>query len=225
MITELNPASRSSVQFDVSPLTHANLDHRRELDPVLPGLPHMDTAKQWYDAQFAYIGSIFSFIQPRYFEDRLNQVYDRPPDTSKREDCLMYCQILLLLAFGQMYSLNQWASSEGPPGFSYFQAALKLLPDIHEEGSVLFVEVLGLISYFMQILNRRDAAFLYIGLAVRMAVSLGLHQEVHNTLMNETELEHRRRVWWSTYSMDRILCVKSEYQYLEELTCQNELHK
>ena len=74
MITELNPASRSSVQFDVSPLTHANLDHRRELDPVLPGLPHMDTAKQWYDAQFAYIGSIFSFIQPRYFEDRLNQV-------------------------------------------------------------------------------------------------------------------------------------------------------
>lgn len=49
----------------------------------------------------------------------------------------------------------------------------------------------------------RDAAFLYIGLAVRMAVSLGMHQEATNSVMDEVELEHRRRVWWSTYSMDR----------------------
>lgn len=49
----------------------------------------------------------------------------------------------------------------------------------------------------------REAAFLYIGLAVRMAVSLGLHQEVTNSDMDDNELEHRRRVWWSTYSMDR----------------------
>jgi proline utilization trans-activator len=42
--------------------------------------------------------------------------------------------------------------------------SLKFLPDIHEEGSVLFVEVLSLVGYFMQILNRRDAAFLYVGL-------------------------------------------------------------
>jgi len=36
-----------------------------------------------------------------------------------------------------------------------------------------------------------------------MAVSLGLHQEVTNSEMDTVELEHRRRVWWSTYSMDR----------------------
>lgn len=36
-----------------------------------------------------------------------------------------------------------------------------------------------------------------------MAVSLGLHQEVTSSDMNAIELEHRRRVWWSAYSMDR----------------------
>lgn len=205
LATQLTPMPRGSVAFDVSPLKHANLCLRRELDPHLPPLPPFDTAKRWYAAQFAYIGSIFCFIQPRYFESRLTEVYSRSPDTTNREDCLLYCQILLVLAFGQMYSLNEWAGNEGPPGFSYFQAALKLLPDIHEEGSVLFVEVLGLTAYYMQILNRRDAAFLYIGLAVRMAVSLGLHQEVTNSMMDVVELEHRRRIWWSTYSMDRIL--------------------
>lgn len=155
LATQLNPASKGNVAFDVSPLHHANLCLKREQNPILPHLPPFDTAKRWYAAQFAYIGSIFSFIQPKYFNDRLTEVYSRSPDTSSREDCLLYCQILLILAFGQMYSLNEWAGDEGPPGFKFFQAALKLLPDIHEEGSVLFVEVLGLIAYFMQILNRR----------------------------------------------------------------------
>lgn len=157
MATQINPASRGNVAFDVSPLHHANLALRREHNPLLPPLPPFDTAKRWYAAQFVNVGSIISFIQPKYFDERLAEVYSRSPDTSSREDCLLYCQVLLILAFGQMYSINEWAGDEGPPGFKYFQAALKLLPDIHEDGSVLFVEVLGLTAYFMQILNRRSA--------------------------------------------------------------------
>ena len=73
----------------------------------------------------------------------------------------------------------------------------------------MFVEVLGLLAPYMQNLNRKDAAFLYIGLAVRMAISLGLHKEVADPGMDVVEREHRRRVWWSVYSMDRIISVKS----------------
>jgi hypothetical protein len=36
------------------------------------------------------------------------------------------------------------------------------LPDIHEEGSIFFVEVLCYVAYYMQNLNRRDAAFIYV---------------------------------------------------------------
>lgn len=151
---QLSPESRSDSNFDMSPLHNADL-YRREADSDLPKLPPPHTAKRWYMAQFAYIGSIFSFIQPKYFDSRFSEVYNRSPDLTNREDCLLYCQIYLLAAFGQCYSLNEWTSNEGPPGFQYFQAALKLLPDIHEEGSILFVEVLGLLSYFLQILNRR----------------------------------------------------------------------
>lgn len=209
ILTELDPESKGSVASNVFPLPHADLPLRRERSPAPPQLPPLATARRWYAAQFAYIGSIFAFVQPKYFEGRLTRLYNQPLDTNSQEECLLACQVLLILAFGKMYSLNAYADDDGPPGFGHFQAAMKLLPDIHEEGSVLFVEVLGLVAYFMQILNRRDAAFLYVGLAVRMAVSLGLHQEVTNSDMNEIEMEHRRRVWASTYSMDRILCVKS----------------
>lgn len=125
-----------------------------------------------------------------------------------RDACLSYCQVLLILAFGQLYSVNQWTSFDGPPGFEFFTHALQFLPDIHEEGSVLFVGVLALVGYFMQNLNRRDAAFLYVGNALRMAISLALHQEVSTQGLDESMKEYRRRTWWSVYSLDRILCVK-----------------
>lgn len=97
------------------------------------------------------------------FEENLHEIYDREVDVSDKDDCLVYCEILLTLAFGQMYSVNQWTSNDGPPGFEYFQQAMQLLPCLHEQGSVTFIKVLSLVGYFFQNLNRRDAAFLYVG--------------------------------------------------------------
>ncbi len=206
---KLNPAPDENLAWDVHPIYKDPSSLSRPSAPAFPQLPPYDFARRLYSAQYIYIGTIFSFLEPDVFEMRLKHVYGRTPDSKNREECLAFCQILLVLAYGQMYSVNQWSGNEGPPGFTYFKHALWLLPDSHQEGSILFVEVLGLIAPYMQNLNRRDAAFLYIGLALRMAISLGLHQEATEPDMEITEREHRRRVWWSVYSMDRILSVKS----------------
>lgn len=42
-----------------------------------------------------------------------------------------------------------------------------------------------------------------IGLALRMAISLGLHQEVSDQAISQIERDRRRRAWWSVYSLDR----------------------
>lgn len=182
---------------------------RRPVSPKIPQLPPFELAKRLYRAQHAYIGTIFSFLSDEDFMQRLELVYSRAPDPLSREDCLVYCQVLLIFAFGQMYSINQWVGNEGPPGFAYFKSALQFLPDVHEDASMLFIEVLCYVAYYMQTLNRRDAAYLYIGIALRMALSLGLHQEVTDQEMDEASREQRRRIWWSTYSMERLLCVTS----------------
>jgi hypothetical protein len=57
-------------------------------------------------------------------------------------------------------------SYDGPPGFRFFTQALHYLPELHiEEPSTLFVSTLALVGYYMQNLNRRDAAYLYVGTA------------------------------------------------------------
>ncbi|OAT03730.1 hypothetical protein BDBG_16104 [Blastomyces gilchristii SLH14081] len=198
----ITPTYNSNSNFSI----RTNAHQSRPSATLLPPFP---VAKRLYAAQYAYIGTIFSFISPETFEKNIREMYDREPDFSDIGDRLRYCQIFIILAFGQMYSINQWMSYDGPPGFKYFQQAMNLLPDIHEQPSVTFVEVLSLVGYFFQNLNRRDAAFLYIELALRMAISLGLHQEVSDNSLDDHAREHRRRLWWSVYSLDRILCVKS----------------
>lgn len=172
-------------------------------------LPPIEIARQLFAAQYTYIGTIFSFTSPAAFEDLLQVAYLGPPELSDRDACLAHAKVLVILAFGKMYSVNQWIDYNGPPGFDYFTLALEVLPELHEEGSISFVETLALVGYFMQNLNRRDAAFLYIGAALRMAVTLGLHQETSNPDLDNADKEYRRRVWWSVYSLDRIHSVKS----------------
>lgn len=157
----LNPSS-TNLAWDVRPLYDDPSSLRRPVAGALPQLPPFEFAKRLFWVQYAYIGTIFSLINPREFEDRLGFVYHQPPDFSHRETCLVYCQALLVIAFGLMYSVNQWSGDDGPPGFKYFKHALRFLPDIHEEGSIFFVEVLCYVAYYMQNLNRRDAAFLYV---------------------------------------------------------------
>lgn len=200
------------------------LPSRREKARTQVRLPPIDIARRQFAAQYTYIGTIFAFTDPKAkFDQLLVEAYRGPPDPSDREACLSYAKVLIILAFGQLYSVNQWVDFRGPPGFDYFTHALNLLPDTHEEGSILCVETLALIGYFMQNMNRRDAAFLYTGMALRMATSMGLHHEIgfstapntlqgqdaNSTTLDDATREHRRRVWWSVYSLDRILSVKS----------------
>ena len=157
----LNPSS-TNLAWDVRPLYDDPSSLRRSVTRALPQLPPYEFAKRLFWVQYSYIGTIFSLIQPHDFEERLEIVYNQPPDFSNRESCLVYCQVLLVIAFGLMYSVNQWSGDDGPPGFKYFKHALRFLPDIHEEGSIFFVDVLCYVAYYMQNLNRRDAAFLYV---------------------------------------------------------------
>ncbi|KAJ9157319.1 C6 transcription factor [Pleurostoma richardsiae] len=205
----LNPTTETLAWHNYPHYEDTSWLRRPPLMPEMPQLPPFDFAKRLYLAQHAYIGTIFSFLDEHSFQQRVKRVYASPPDPTNRDDCLIYCQILLVFAFGQMYSVNQWTGNEGPPGFHYFKHALQFLPDAREDGSILFAEVLSYVAYYMQTINRRDSAYLYIGLALRMAISLGLHQEVLDQDMDMYEREQRRRLWWSTYSLERLLCVTS----------------
>jgi hypothetical protein len=61
------------------------------------------------------------------------------------------------------------------------------------------VPVLALMAFYLIEVNRRDAAYMYVGLAIRIAVIHGLC----NTAVDEAS----KRSFWTLYILDRWLSV------------------
>jgi proline utilization trans-activator len=95
---------------DTSIYNRSALPTRRHSLPDTFPLPPYKVAKGYFAAQYTYIGTIFSFENPSTFDEQLQKALQGPPDLSDADECLAYAHVLIILAFGQIYSVNQWVS-------------------------------------------------------------------------------------------------------------------
>lgn len=70
---------------------------------------------------------------------------------------------------------------------------------ILETGSLTLVQYLALMAYSVQKWNKLNSAFSYMGYALYMAMSIGLHRGDRNRNCSLLDIEIRRRVWWYLY--------------------------
>lgn len=85
-------------------------------------------------------------------------------------------------------------------GFKYFEIArTHLQKELLAEGSLTLVQGLAVMAIYLQRCNKPNAAYACLGLAIRMAMALGLHDEPPESVypgLTILELEMRSRVWW-----------------------------
>ena len=125
---------------------------------------------------------------------------------------------LLLLA---MFSVAARYSSSGAPppepgqmwtaGDSYMEDAKAILDSTYAQSRPSTCQALLLLGYREVGIGAMAQAWLYIGMAVRMAQDLGLHRNadkwtnVGRTLFTPTELQERRRIWYGCVVMDKYI--------------------
>ncbi|KAI5783226.1 fungal-specific transcription factor domain-containing protein [Peziza echinospora] len=92
------------------------------------------------------------------------------------------------------------------PGITFFARA-KALINPSDAPSLLTLKTLSMLSYFCLSANRWEAAYLHIGLAVRLAVANGLHRSTASLVIvdKRREEEDRRRTFWTIYILDRLV--------------------
>ncbi|KAJ5498545.1 hypothetical protein N7453_007596 [Penicillium expansum] len=101
------------------------------------------------------------------------------------------------------------------PGTDYFLRAVGLLQDLYETPSVEQVEVMVLFCFYSNALGRVKTAYTYSGIALRMALGLGLHRSLPtDTKLCPVDREHRKRVWWTLYTLDRLCSSNLGYPLL-----------
>ncbi|KAF4982675.1 hypothetical protein FDECE_17463 [Fusarium decemcellulare] len=76
---------------------------------------------------------------------------------------------------------------------------------------VLGIEVVGLAALFLQVADRKDEAYLYASMALRLAISNGMHKSTGNGKFSRSEAVHRSRLWWTLYMQERRLAAAGGY--------------
>ncbi|KAF5013319.1 hypothetical protein FDECE_669 [Fusarium decemcellulare] len=119
-------------------------------------------------------------------------------------DMLSTCKLFVLFALGEVYSTRTSSAKTRLPGIEYYVYASRILRVISEQPRIDSVEVMLMLSLYSLAMNRRYGSYCMIGSAVKFSTMIGLHKNVPQSQMPDRGLqEHRKRVWWSVYTLDR----------------------
>ncbi|CAP98214.1 Pc22g09260 [Penicillium rubens Wisconsin 54-1255] len=151
-----------------------------EADIQWPSLHH---ARLLVRIAIHQIGHLYHLMMRKSTLDKLEEIYQ-----TQDFDCTANkCKFFALFAFGQAYSIRSEPNSGSRvPGTSYFARSMSL----------------SLFSYY---LNRRHSAYILIGNAMRMGLTIGLNHNIpESQLIDPVERQHRIQIWWTIYIFDRM---------------------
>ncbi|KAJ5297737.1 hypothetical protein PENANT_c012G08401 [Penicillium antarcticum] len=170
-----------------------------EADIQWPSLHH---ARLLVRIAIHQIGHLYHLMMRKSTLDKLEEIYQK-----KEFDCTANkCKFFALFAFGQAYSIRSEPNSGSRvPGTSYFARSMGLVQILPERTSITHLETLLLLGLFSYYLNRRHSAYILIGNAMRMGLTIGLNHNIpESQLIDPVERQHRIRIWWTIYMFDRM---------------------
>ncbi|KAK6582393.1 hypothetical protein PZA11_004801 [Diplocarpon coronariae] len=169
-------------------------------------LPNRSDAQLLVRVVLRFIGPDYHLLRRTSFLERLEETYQ----LEVLNDPIWLCRLFTVFALGEIYTVRSTKPrGNGVPGISFFLKALDFFQDLYEEPTVEYIETLLLLSFYSTTLNRRNTAYTYIGLAMRLSLMLGLHRKIpENSPLSASERQHRIRVWWTVYCLDRMMSSK-----------------
>jgi hypothetical protein len=151
-------------------------------------------------------------LQEAQFTTELERFYNEP-NSCLRSDSSFVCLALAVFALGSQWTtlakpedLDSACSPENSdPGRIFYNQARVIIGDIMDSASLQSVQAAFVLGVYLMPASAIGASYIYMGLAMRKALALGLHQNILDPTMSEREREIRRRLWWAIYSLERYI--------------------
>ena len=125
------------------------------------------------------------------------------------DERLHICKLLALFALGELYSTKTAARDGSFPGLAYFARATKMAGVPAERPRMDAIENLLLLVVYSYSMNRRHSAYSFSTSAIRLGTIMGMHLNIPDQQYPDPQArEHRIRVWWTAYILDRTCASK-----------------
>ncbi|KAF2015621.1 hypothetical protein BU24DRAFT_408821 [Aaosphaeria arxii CBS 175.79] len=167
-------------------------------------LPAHATSIRLIDAYFEHC----DFFVPILYRNEVLRMLDEAADDTKIRERY---KIFMILAIS-IQLLNRTDSSipasRADTFFSFAKCLLLDNPANLLTGDLEHLENLLLLIQFSSFTSHPSVTWHYVGLATRLAIDLGLHDEPppHHQL-DPLSLDRRKRLFWATYTFERNLCT------------------
>ncbi|KAH0426602.1 fungal specific transcription factor domain-containing protein [Colletotrichum camelliae] len=210
LVSRSNPGSAASPSTNtgVTPLPH--IDRRGLLEDIGPW-PTEEEAHTMLDTVVFNVGISQQLFDVRAFSDNLSVLYQETSANVRLTE-IWIVEALLVFAVGRLLQSKDDENGD-LPGTRFFQEAVKrtpLLSDLRKHG-IVGVEVMALTALYLQIVDRKDDAYLHSNTALRLAISHGMHRANSAPNLRRSDVVHRNRLWWSIYMQERRLCAAGGY--------------
>ncbi|PYI11061.1 hypothetical protein BO78DRAFT_426109 [Aspergillus sclerotiicarbonarius CBS 121057] len=148
-------------------------------------------------AYFNNYHPMYPFVHEAAFMSRYPGSYPVGPD-----DSAWSVLVNMVLAIGAW----SMADNQSDPDKKYFERAKDNLKKVSmfEQGNTTLVQALLLLNVYNEKCGHPKESWHFLGLAVRMAIGLGLHNERTYAVSGQSLLDQeiQRRVWWTVYCLD-----------------------
>ncbi|TFK80053.1 hypothetical protein K466DRAFT_504549 [Polyporus arcularius HHB13444] len=217
----------------------ARNSQRRQSEEFVPRLPDLSTQELLLELYFTYVHPVLPIVhKPSFMDDwrKGNLSTDSPysgesgysdaaspiSSSSPLGPRRRRVPTLLLLAMFSLAARYSSSTADVPPpedgtmwtaGDDYMEDAKVILDRTYAQSRPSTCQSLLLLGYREIGIGAMAQAWLYIGMAVRMAQDLGLHKSaekwtsVGRSLFSKAELQERRRIWYGCVVMDKYVCT------------------
>jgi hypothetical protein len=161
-------------------------------------LPSKLLGYQHINTYFDQVHCLFWLYSSEQFHQRFENTYTNhdPPTAS------WLCSLYSIFAMAAQCSQSHGNNSDPISAAEYLSLAKSMVPKICDEADLDSIRALVLLALALQSHCFSTSAYLHLGLATRVAQSLGLHLDKYSLLHGPVEREHARRIWWTLYIVD-----------------------
>lgn len=177
----------------------------------LEGFPPRNVADFLVTTFFSVSEANYYYMDRERFKERLNRCYDEMTPESVDNSASFVCLALMVFAMGSQFAglkapsrmIPAMNMSKHGPGMVFYVKAKLLVADVITQCSLESIQVCFLIGLFLLPSNISDLSYVYHGMALKMAISAGLHRRIVNPSLDHRVMHVRNRLWWSLYASER----------------------
>ncbi|KAF8942775.1 hypothetical protein BGZ47_006153 [Haplosporangium gracile] len=166
-------------------------------------LPSSDVMDHLFDIHFRFVHPVLPMLHRKTFYDQIHG--PEPPPAH-----LLFAVLGLASRFSDnpVFRTPQ-PGADIPPCTIFYERAKELIKEEYDNSQVGTVQALLLMAIQQMGFCESQRAWLYVGMAIRMAQDLGLNCELseQEQIRNPVVAEQRRRTWWSCYVVERLVCA------------------